>query len=449
MLNTTQIFSQGATFIDHGFIPDSLQAGMDAEFQSALYNDGHVFVATTKGIWKNRLIDKQWSKSGLQGKIITALHKHPSVINTFFAGVKSNYTDTAKTCYISNDGGSSWHAAQSPVFLDQENRYENYICFAVRPGYPEYIYCNTEGGNSIVISTDGGEHWVRMNNMQEPMFGYQCNIAFLPNEANSILQGGELPLDDAWLGKYDIYLTKPDSLYNFKKIVDISVIENRRPTELKVYPYTNQNIYIGHEGALSKFDGANHKFIYKSQSEPQKPYSYIYAIWVDPDDTNHIVFGGAKNSETQPMQIYETFDEGLTFHWYTDMLGLIKPDIREIISTNTYPAILIDDRSQKRVKLVLFKPDNKTLVEESLLNNKIKIYPSITTDLIYIDFGDIQLSSIDLVIYNFIGQIVLRQQPGRIQNEIDLSSFSSGVYFLEFFIDEQRIVKKLLKVDRY
>ena len=41
-------------FIDHGFIPASVAAGnVASEFQSMIYHNGHVFAATTDGIWKN------------------------------------------------------------------------------------------------------------------------------------------------------------------------------------------------------------------------------------------------------------------------------------------------------------------------------------------------------------------------------------------------------------
>jgi hypothetical protein len=207
------------TFIDQGLIPAEVEADY-AIFQAAIYHEGHVFVATSDGIWKNKLSTKEWSRAGLEGKHITAIFKHPTITNKFFAGVESDNSATSKTLFISTDGGVSWQAANSPVFDDLEKRYENYFCFAVRPDHPNHIYANLEGGAMIAVSTDGGLNWLRQNNATENYFGYPCNIVFLPNNPNSVYQGSENPLDDAWLGKYDINSGNPILLENFSKVID-------------------------------------------------------------------------------------------------------------------------------------------------------------------------------------------------------------------------------------
>lgn len=440
----SNIQAQGGTFIDHGFIPATLQSGHTSEFQSAIYNNGCVFVATTDGIWKNDLSTKQWSISGLQGKTITALFKHPTIANAFYAGVASDYSDSAKTCYLSDDGGNSWHTANNPIFWTLENRYENYLCFAVRPGYPNHIYCNTEGGSHIAISTDGGENWVRMNNMTGSIFGYQSVIAFSPLQSNSIYQGSELPLDDAWLGRYDIDTSNVTLLNNFIKVIDNTIFGNRRPTEIKFFQNTGETIYVGQEGALSKISGNSHNFIYKSNSEPTKPYSYIYAIWVNPSDTNHILFGGALNNPVQPMQLYETYDEGVTFHRYTNLLGTSNPEIREIISTNTYPAILINDRNANKVKLVLFKANQLDIAEGNPLDEVIKIYPTITSGLVKIEYGNLELNRLQIFITNTIGQTVQVPESQKTAGEIDLSGYESGLYYVNVIFENKRFIKKVV-----
>lgn len=349
--------SNDQNFIDYGYIPAnvSINNGV-AEFQAAIYNENHVFVATNDGLWKVNLTTKEWSRSGLEGKTITAIFKHPTLQNKFFAGTKSNGTNTDKTLYISDDGGVNWSQASSPIFDGYDNKYENYLCFAVRPNYTDHIYANLEGGTTIAVSTDRGNTWTRMNNESSSYLGYQSNIAFFPNNPQYIIQGSETPLDFAWLGKYEIDYSNPVNSYDMSKIVDESIWENRRPNELQIYDFAPNDIYVGQEGALSKVTGNTNKFIFKSENN-NFPYSYIYAIWVDPTNTNHILFGGAINGENQPMSLYETFDEGTTINRFTNKLGLQNPEIMEIVSTNTYPAIIINDRGINKVKLVLFKTE--------------------------------------------------------------------------------------------
>lgn len=353
-IGSMQTRAQNAAFTDHGFIPDTgIHVSVFGRFQTAMYGDGHVFVATSNGVWKNNVGNAQWSSSGLQGKIIIALYKHPSIANRMFAGALTGPFGQGNTIplFISSDGGNSWNAASNAVN-------ENYYCFAARPGTPNHIYANVEGPN-IAVSTDGGNTWGFMNNNGGGFMGYSCNVTFIPTNPGQIYQGAESPLDDAWLGRYDISATNPLQLMNFTKIVHgvNGPWDNRRPTELKTYTYTGTRIYVGQEGALSKVNGSSTKFIYESLGGPGKPYSYIYGFWVDQDDTNHVIFGGALNNSTQPMQLYETFNEGATFHRYTNTFGTNNPEILEIVDTgNRRLAVIINDQGANRVKLIMMQP---------------------------------------------------------------------------------------------
>lgn len=353
--NTTPPKPSVGTFIDYGFIPfTDDKRRIAAGFQTAIFNNNYVFVGTTDGVWKNDLNTKIWSRAGLEGKTITAIYKHPTIANKFFVGVASDNTATSKTLFISNNGGLTWDAGNNLVFDNVEKRYEDYVCFAVHPSNPNLIFANLAGGATIAISVDGGLNWVRNNNRIESYFGYPCAIVFLPSDANTIYQGAETPLDFAWLGKYDIDATNPVLLNNYTKIIDHDIWGNRRPNELQTNSYTDNSIYVGQEGALSKVTGNTTKFIYKSANN-NLPYSYIYAIWVDPLDTKHLLFGGAEQV-IENISLYETYDEGVTIKRFTDKMGFDFPVITEIVATNTYPAIIINDNSQKKVKMYLYKP---------------------------------------------------------------------------------------------
>jgi hypothetical protein len=289
----------------------------------------------------------------LNGKRITALYKHPEQSGRFFAGVQSNGTATAKTVYLTSDGGSTWTAANQPVYENTLHQYENYVCFAARPGHPNHIYANLEGGATIAVSADGGENWTRMNNMQESYFGYAAAITFVPGRAGKIFQGAEAPLDDAWFASYDIDNKNPVLLNNFTKLVDMQHWGNRRPNKLQTHTYTGSAIYVGQEGALSKVvDGVN-KFIFKSDDTE---YPYIKGIWVEPSNTSHLLFGGPLNHSEQPMSLYETYDQGETIKRIGNKMGTANPQIVDIVGTDSYPAIVINDQQANKVKVLLYKP---------------------------------------------------------------------------------------------
>jgi hypothetical protein len=350
-------------FIDFGFIPN--EVAVVAPFQSMIFSDGFVFVATSDGIWKCNLSDGKWDRSGLEGKSITSLFRHPDVLSKFFASVSTDHTSDYKTLYISTDGGSTWQEATNPIYDNINNCYENYGCFAVRPGYPQQVYANLSG-LTIAISIDGGENWTRMNHaVQSNSGGYESNIAFLPGNGDTIFQGAEAWLDCAWLIRYEVNSSDPVILENFKLVIDEHTWGNRRPNDLQTFNYTGNNLYVGLEGALAKVTGTTNKFIFKSdlydlrtRLDQTIQYSYIRALWVDPNNINHILFGGSLNYNVQPMQLYETYNEGGSIFRYSDKAGLENPMVCDIISTETYPAVLLQDMNLGKVKLLLLKHDN-------------------------------------------------------------------------------------------
>ncbi len=343
---------------DLGFLP--AEVTITADFQPMVYFNGYLLTGTSDGIWRCNITTGEWSRGGLEGRSITALFVHPEINNKIYAGVHSDYSATTKSLFISDDGGTIWHEATTPVFNTLDNYYEDYLCFAVRPGQPQHIYANLLGGSMIAVSTDGGESWNRMNYKEESYFAYPCNITFMPDNADVIIQGSESPLDCAWLGQYEINESDPVILENFTKLVDIDTWSNRRPNELLTYSYTGDNIYVGQEGALSKVNGTSVKFIFKHEgshksipSDEDLYYTYVKGIWVDPDNTDHIIFGGMLNNDTQPMQLYETYNEGITISRFTDKCGMENPCLLKIVPAPDLPALLFEDQNTGKVKIML------------------------------------------------------------------------------------------------
>jgi hypothetical protein len=353
------LLPEPSRLIDYGSIPVPVESHSEFasnEFQMAAYQNHFVFVATSDGLWKNNLLTNQWSRSGFAGQKVSCIFSHPTLKNKLFAGVVPAENTGEKSLFISNDGGASWTAAKSPIYDELDNQYETYVSLAVRPNHPDHIYANLEGGTMIAVSTDGGLTWQRMNHEKYSYFGYRSNIAFLPDNPNQLFQGSENPLDDAWLGRYDIDAADPVVLTNFTKVVDRHVFGNRRPVELQAHAYTGNSLYVGQEGALSKVTGTTAQFIFKAEEDnPQFPYAYIYGIWIDPKDTNHILFGGAVNGEQTSVSLFETFDEGKESKQVIVNASLATAQVSKILATDTYPAIVLYDPTTERIRLFLYK----------------------------------------------------------------------------------------------
>ena len=114
-----------ATFIDQGCIPANVSVTNNV--QMVAYDNGYVFVATSDGVWKNNLATKEWSRAGLEGKVVTAIYKHPAVANKFFAGIQTDYLSSTKTLYISGDGCTSWAAVDNTPIDKMDGYHENFF----------------------------------------------------------------------------------------------------------------------------------------------------------------------------------------------------------------------------------------------------------------------------------------------------------------------------------
>jgi hypothetical protein len=60
------------------------------------------------------------------------------------------------------------------------------------------------------------------------------------------------------------------------------------------------------------------------------------------------------------MSLYETFNEGATIKRFEDKLGLKNPEVREIVATDSFPAIVLNDQNANKVKLVLYEPKKES-----------------------------------------------------------------------------------------
>lgn len=436
--------AQHAAFIDNGFIPESLSAGIRGDasnFQTAIYNEGNVYVATSNGIWKNNIASGQWDSTGLRGRKIVSLYKHPSIANKFYAGVMLDSAN-AFPLYISVDSGHTWAAAANPVN-------ENYYCIAINPLTPNIVFANVEGAN-MAVSSDRGNTWAFMNNNGGGFIGYYSNIMLVSADPYHVYQGSENPLDDAWLGRYDIDSSNPILITDFKKIAagTSGPYGNRRPNKLQAYDYTPDRLYVGQEGALSKvniMDTNRVKFIFES-TDSTVPYSYIYGIWVDPADTNHIIWGGGRNSDnTNLMQIYETYDEGNTFFRYSQLFGLSVPIVCDIVAIgNGDVAVIVNDVGHFQVKLIVMRPQVSGLAN-SIAISAVSIYPNPTDNKVIVEVQDGMQGDETIALYNGMGELLVKEPCASQKCVIDLSNFPAGVYHLSIQSKDGVQTKKILR----
>lgn len=326
-------------------------------FKPAVFISEKAVVATSDGVWEYNTTTSKWARLGLEGKEVTLVYAHPQIANLLFAGINTNVHEGEKSLFRSEDGGKKWVAAETLIYDNLDKKYEIYYDMVVRPNHPDHIYANMSG-TTIAVSTDRGKNWKRVNDKDDSSFGYQSNLVFLPGQPTKIYQGSENPLDYAWLGEYDIDSSNPSKMGEGKLLVNIDTWSNRRPVELITNTFTGNAIYVGQEGALSKVVDGKSTYIFKvDQQEELKagqtkfPYAYIYGVWVNPGNTQHLLFGGAVNNEQETLSLFETIDEGKTIVKFETKLGMTEPFVHKILHTESGPIVLVSDRANNQVKL--------------------------------------------------------------------------------------------------
>jgi hypothetical protein len=111
-------------------------------------------------------------------------------------------------------------------------------------------------------------------------------------------------------------------------VVGIDDIGNRRPNTLVVTERYPESTYVGIEGGLIEVTAAGWSWVFESMDGEGDDYAYVRAVWVDPCDPEHMVFGGDLNGDDPVLQLYETFDGGEQVARIDSPSGVTSSDFR-------------------------------------------------------------------------------------------------------------------------
>ncbi len=89
--------------------------------------------------------------------------------------------------------------------------------------------------------------------------------------------------------------------------------------------------------------------------------------------------------------------------------------------------------------------DSPNSIEEVKVGEEFLIYPNPVTNKMNIEFSKISNSKIKLILTNVIGQMIYLNENIQTHQEIDLSSYPSGIYFLKTQSEAEQKVFKIIK----
>lgn len=306
-----------------------------------------ILVGTSDGIWARPHDGSgDWVQAGLEGIVVFATRRHPALEATIFAAGQPGDDLQAAPFYRSDDGGTTWVPSASWPRNSFDQSTEPFFDLAVAPDDPDRLYANLSGA-SIAISTDGGITWALANGETEVFFGDPCVIHILNSDPGTLYQGCEAPLDFAWVATHDIDAANPFALENFTYVAGGSdlALENRRPNSLASGPARATTLYAGLEGALIALDDSGFEFVFRAEEgSTDPPYAYIGGIWLDPEDPDHLVFGGGVNGENTVLSLFETRDSGANLRRIREPREFVDPSIEQIVPLEgEHLAVLVSD----------------------------------------------------------------------------------------------------------
>ncbi|ACY14598.1 hypothetical protein [Haliangium ochraceum] len=287
---------------------------------SMLVFDDQLWVGTDDGLWSHPLTDDDggdgdlWQQRALAGRRVSALRVLDAEAGTLLAGLASAEAaaQTEPAFALSSDRGQSFALYGAELGYDDAGtrRYDAVNDLAVHRSGAIYAAMS---GVSIARSSDGGQSWSYVFG-QPAQICYPCRLHIAAGAPDALYQGCECPLDMASIDRFALPESADGGFPDQgERLLDYRDIGNRRINSFASTDAYPGRVYAGVEGALLWLEGADEwDYLYRSMGA-EKLYTYVEAIWIDPCDPAHIVFGGGEQSENQMLSLFESYDEGVSW----------------------------------------------------------------------------------------------------------------------------------------
>jgi photosystem II stability/assembly factor-like uncharacterized protein len=301
-------------------------------------NNNQRSVAYGDGIYKSEDGGKSWKNMGLKNsEHISEIIVHPNDPNTIYVGAYGPVWSEGgeRGVYKSTDGGVTWKNIKSvsnftgcnDLLMDPQNPNILYAAFHQRM---RKVFTYIGGGpeSAVYKSIDGGTTWTKVNGLPSGDVG-RIGIAVSkanPNYVYAVVEASE---------KGGVYrsINKGSSWEKMSGVYTSGNYYN----EIECDPKDPNKIYITDTYYKVSTDGGK---TVKNLGENNKHIDN-HAIWVDPDDSNHMIVGCDGG-------IYETYDHAKTYDYKSN---LSVTQFYKVATDNDYPFYSVHGGTQDNFSL--------------------------------------------------------------------------------------------------
>jgi hypothetical protein len=366
ILHGCGINSENDTETSHFFelseLRESVATGINFQLkQPGAYYDGMIFVGTTEGIWAYNLKEDRWETPLLDDYRIRSLYQHPQRPEIMFAGTRLPDYQHSETVYRSVDGGRNWEPSLEIPIDPNSNSFKDFTYFSSRPGHPDQVYALVIStlGWQIAVSEDAGVSWSMTNFELGDKYHVHRIISFLPDHGSKLFVGSkDYSVEESYLGYFEIDEEDAAHLTNYQVVVSKQDLRDKTITYSFSGSVLQDRIYFGHRGALSAISlpiGSSQFIFQHEESEYMVPE--IHAIWENPDNPEHLLFGGSIALVTGNMSLFETFDGGENIRKFDELMGMANPQVTDIIQTSNFPVVVMNDMGHQSIRLYRYAPE--------------------------------------------------------------------------------------------
>jgi photosystem II stability/assembly factor-like uncharacterized protein len=272
-------------------------------------------VSVGDGIYKSTDGGTTWKHLGLKNtERIANIIVHPSNSDVVYVAVLGHLwnANEERGVYKTTDGGQTWnrilHVDQNTgaadLSIDPQNPDVLYAAMWGFRRYPYFFDSGFGGKSALYKTTDGGQTWnTTHNGLPQETLGRMA-VAVAPSNGNVVYLTVECKSKD----KRGLYISH-DAGANWEKVNNEFGV-TVRPFYFSTMKVDPQNDSIVYKTGLNLIVSENRGKGFRSM--PGSVHSDIHAVWVNPNNTKHVIIGSDGG-------VYESFDRGRSFKMFMNL----------------------------------------------------------------------------------------------------------------------------------